>query len=203
MGNGGLARTVFNNWILSGAPWIASGMPTQLGLTISGVDAGERLLGTPTSCGNCGGQAPMFFLSGKPQYGTANNSFNLSAFVVPQIGQIGPYPQAYMRNPGIYNQDLSIFKNITFNESGSRYVQLRFEAFNIFNHPQYTGFNGTTNVTNALGQTGSAIFANFTGLTATSNLRGTNVTNPLGNYFGEYNGAQNQRVLQVAAKFYF
>jgi hypothetical protein len=203
MGNGGFARTVFNNWILSGAPWIASGTPTQLGLTISGVDAGERLLGTPTSCSNCGGQAPMFFLSGKPQYGTANNSFNLSAFVVPQIGQIGPYPQAYMRNPGIYNQDLSIFKNITFNESGSRYVQLRFEAFNIFNHPQYTGFNGTTNVTNALGQTGSAIFANFTGLTAANNLRGTNVSNPLGNYFGEYNGAQNQRVLQVAAKFYF
>jgi hypothetical protein len=73
----------------------------------------------------------------------------------------------------------------------------------VFNHKQFSGYNLTTNITNAAGQTGNAIFSNFTGLTISNNLRPAGSTAVLGTYFGEPNGANAMRVLQLAAKFYF
>jgi len=199
LGGRGFARVLADNWTISGNTSIASGSPTELGLSISGQDAGNRLLGT-YSAGNLSGQAPRFLLNGSPQSG---NAINIGAFVVPGVNNAGPYPRFYLRNPGIHNQDLSLFKNIHFGGEGKRYLQLRMEAFNVFNHPQFSTYNLTTNVVNGAGQSGSAIFNNFTGLTVTNNLRPAGGTAVLGTYFGEYNGARDMRILQVAAKFYF
>jgi hypothetical protein len=190
---------LLDHWVLSGVTTLASGQPTDVGLSISGQDAGARLLGTPVS-GNLSGQQPRFLLNGSPQSGS---KINAAALVVPGIGDTGPYPRTYLRNPWIVNQDLSVFKNLPLNGDGKRYLQLRLEAFNAPNHPQFSGYNLTSNVTNGAGQTGNSIFSNFTGLTATNNLRPAGSTSVLGSYFGEPNAAQNMRVVQVAAKFYF
>jgi hypothetical protein len=109
----------------------------------------------------------------------------------------------YLRYPWIVNQDLSVFKNIPFSGDGKRYLQLRVEAFNAPNHPQISGYNLTSNVTNGAGQTGNAIFSNFTGLVASNNVRPAGSASVLGTYFGEPNAAQNMRVIQLGAKFYF
>ena len=128
----------------------------------------------------------------------------MSALEVPGIDDIGPYPRMYLRNPWIVNQDLSVFKNIPLGGAeGKRYIQLRVEAFNAPNHPQISGYNLTSNVTNAAGQTGNNIFGNFTGLVASNNTRPAGGIQPLGTYFGEPNAAQNMRVIQLGAKFYF
>ena len=193
------AGLFLDHWIFSGVTTLASGMPADVGLTISGQDAGTRLLGTPTS-GNLSGQQMRFLLNGDPQTGS---TINMSALVVPGIGNIGPYPRTYLRNPWIVNQDLSLFKNIPFSADGKRYLQLRLEAFNAPNHPQFSGYQLTTNVTNGAGATGNSIFSNFTGLVASNNTRPAGSTAVLGTYFGEPNGAQNMRVVQIAAKFYF
>jgi len=198
-GGRGVAKLLADSWTLSGNTSIASGSPTELGLSISGQDAGNRLLGT-YSAGNLSGQAPRFLLNGSPQSGAA---INIGAFVAPGVNNAGPYPRFYLRNSGIHNQDLSIFKNIHFGGEGRRYLQLRMEAFNVFNHPQFSAYNLATNVVNGAGQSGSAIFNNFTGLTVTNNLRPAGGTAVLGTYFGEYNGARDMRILQLAAKFYF
>jgi len=201
LGGGGLSRLILDNWQLSGITWVASGNPTELTLTITGQDAGNRLLGTYTA-GNNSGQQPRFYLNGNPQNG---NQINADAFVLPKVGDKGPYPRMYLRNPGIRNQDLSIFKNLPFGGEGKRSLQLRFEAFNIFNHPQFTGFNLTTNVTNGAGQSGGAIFANYTGLTVVpaSSLRSGGCTGILGRCFGEVNTVRDPRIIQLAVKFYF
>jgi hypothetical protein len=123
-----------SRWTISGNTSIASGSPTELGLSISGQDAGNRLLGT-YSAGNLSGQTPRFLLNGSPQSGSA---INIGAFVVPGVNNAGPYPRFYLRNPGIHNQDLSLFKNIHFGGEGKLYLQLRMEAFNVFNHPQFS-----------------------------------------------------------------
>ena len=49
------------------------------------------------------------------------------------VGVNGPYPRFYLRNPGIQNQDISVFKNVPLGGDGKRYLQLRAEAFNILN----------------------------------------------------------------------
>ena len=199
VGGGHAARMALDGWTLSGFTSLASGSPTELSLAISGQDAGNRLLGTYTA-GNLSGQQPRFLVSGEPKSG---GNINTAAFGVPGVGQIGPYPRFYLRNPGIHNQDLSVFKNLPFGAEGKRYLQLRVEAFNVFNHTQYSGRNLTTNVTNSAGQTGNAIFSNYTGLTITNNLRPAGSASVLGTYFGESNAARDMRIIQIAAKFYF
>ena len=77
------------------------------------------------------------------------------------------------------------------------------EAFNILNHPQFSGYNLTTNVINGAGQSGNAIFGAFNNLAATNNLRPAGNASVLGTYFGEYNAARDQRIIQLAVKFYF
>jgi hypothetical protein len=193
---------ILDHWVVSGVTTLASGMPADVGLTINGQDAGTRLLGTVTS-GNLSGQQMRYLLSGSPQNGSTINN---SALVIPGLGNTGPYPRMYLRNPWIVNQDLSLFKNVPMGGDGKRYLQLRLEAFNALNHPQFTGPNLTTNVTNAAGGQGAAVFTNFTGLTA-GNLRPSTTplspTSAIGSYFGEYSNTQNMRVVQIAAKFYF
>jgi len=150
-------------------------------------DLTERVRALHGEAGGEAGQQPRFVVNGNPQ----------------RVGNIGPYSRMYLRNPGIDNQDLSVFKNFPFGGEGKRYLQFRFEAFNVFNHPQFVGYNLNTNVTNGSGQTGSAIFNNFTNLAVTNNLRPAGSTAVLGTYFGEYNGARDPRIIQLAVKFYF
>jgi hypothetical protein len=193
---------ILDHWVLSGVTTLASGTPADVGLTISGVDAGTRLLGTVTS-GNLSGQQMRFLLGGSPQDGTTIDN---SALVVPGLGVTGPYPRMYLRIPWIVNQDLSLFKNVPLGGDGKRYLQLRLEAFNALNHPQFTGPNLTTNVTNGAGATGNAIFSNFTGLMAGGLRPSTTPLSPtsaIGSFFGEYSNTQNMRVVQIAVKFYF
>ena len=163
-----IARGLLDNWTVSGVSWIASGNPAELALVISGQDAGNRLLGTYTA-GNGAGLQPRFYVNGDAQ--SAPNAINTAAFIAPAVGDKGPYPRFYLRNPGFQNHDLSVFKNFPLGGNGQRYLQLRFEAFNVLNIAQFSGVNRTTNLTNAAGQTGAAIFNNYTGLTVTNNTR--------------------------------
>ena len=103
--------------------------------------------------GNLAGLQPRLRVTGDAQ--SAPNQINLSAFSVPGINDKGPYSRLYLRNPGIQNHDLSVFKNFPLGASGKRTIQLRLEAFNVLNHPQFSAVNRTTNVTNAAGQTGA------------------------------------------------
>ena len=42
---------------------------------------------------------------------------------------------------------MSLFKNIPFSKREGRYIQLRLEAFNVFNHPNFQDKNFGANVT--------------------------------------------------------
>jgi hypothetical protein len=89
------------------------------------------------------------------------------------------------------------------------------EAFNVFNHTQFSGINTGTNLAapngkNAAGDqqflTGNAIFARYNEVIISNNIRGQRVsdsTRPLGAFFGEYNGARDPRIMQLAVKIVF
>jgi len=128
---------------------------------------------------------------------------NPDQFAVPGIGEIGPYPRMYLRNPWFVNHDLSIFKNFRLGESDARKLQLRIEMFNFLNSTQFAGINGGTQVSTSAGAIGNAVFNNFSGLRITNNLRQSGSTLPLGQFFGEYNAARDPRIIQLAVKVYF
>jgi len=132
LGGGWLARALLDNWTVSGISWMASGTPAELTLSIAGQDAGNRLLGTYTN-GNGAGLQPRFRVEGDPQ--SAPNDINTANFIVPAIGDAGPYPRFYLRNPGFQNHDLSLFKNFRVRDRFN--LQLRGEAYNLTNSARF------------------------------------------------------------------
>jgi hypothetical protein len=102
---------------------------------------------------------------------------NPAAFVAPPLGTIGTVGRNAFRGPGINNWDMSLFKNINFTES--RYLQLRLESFNTFNHVQPSGVNNAFGAASAGAPT-----------TSTSNS-------------GDINAYRNPRNVQLGIKLYF
>jgi hypothetical protein len=208
LGDNWLVKGVFDNWQVSGISQFISGTPFELGVSVSGVNSGQRITGSYT-------EAPRFLLRGDPRLDGGKNGMHINpnAFIIPQIGFTGPWPRFYLRNPGVNNHDISIFKNFPFGGEGSRYIQVRVEMFNIFNHTQYTAFN--TGVTLAVPDATAArgfstdqakVFAAYDRAVITSNLRGldpADSTRRLGTFFGEFNGARDPRIIQLGVKVYF
>jgi hypothetical protein len=67
--------------------------------------------------------------------------FNPDAFAVPATKVPGSAGRNSIEQPGYQNWDTSLFKNVRITEKAN--FQLRFEAFNVFNHTQF-GFANST-----------------------------------------------------------
>lgn len=199
LGGYGLAKAVFDDWQISGIITASSGAPFELSPAIAGV-LPNRITGSYT-------EGARFYRAQPPQPGPNGLQIDPSAFVVPPIGDIGPWPRQYLRAPGTNNQNIAIFKNFPLGSENEQRLQFRVEMFNAFNHTHFSAINGGTNLTvpNASGgfDTGTAIFNNYSKAVITSNLRPAGSTEPLGRFFGEYNAASNPRVIQLAVKLYF
>jgi len=78
------------------------------------------------------------FVSGSPC-----GYFNKSAFVATPDYSFGNIPQVYpnVRNPGGFTTDGTLLKNFYLNGDQTRYVNIRVEAANLFNHPNFGGIN--------------------------------------------------------------
>ncbi len=207
LGNGWLARALADGWQISGITSIITGNPFELGVGIAGVNANQRITGSWT-------EPPRLNLRGDPKVDSNGIVINPEVFVLPEIGADGRGPRMYMRNPGINNTDLSVFKNFKLGGKDDRRMQLRLEMFNVFNHTQFSGVNAGVNLavpngTNPNGTpafiTGNGIFSRYGEAVITNNLRSqaADQTRPLGQFFGEYNGARDPRIIQLAVKFYW
>jgi len=78
------------------------------------------------------------------QVKTITTWFNPCAFIAP-FGAFGTFPRNALRGASVYNVDFSMFKSFPINERFK--VQLRMEAFNIFNIQSWDGPSQTANVT--------------------------------------------------------
>ena len=100
---------------------------------------------------------------------------NPAAFSLPAPGQIGNLGRGVIRGKPIHNVDFSLNKNWRMRE---RYgLQFRAEFFNLFNHPNFTGFNSALN------------FDRFGAITNGS--------------FGTLTNTQSHREIQFGLKFSF
>ena len=158
-------RTLFNGWEVTGMFRAQSGMPITITSngSLMGVDAGSQY---PNLIGDAyAGQTKTQWL-------------NPAAFQRPADGQYGNMNRNQLRMPGIRNVDASLIKNFAIRESVK--VALRFETFNLFNHPQIWALNTSFSGDNP----GGSISANLKN-------------------FGQPSNYREARILQMALRFSF
>lgn len=79
--------------------------------------------------------------------------FDPAAFSPAALGTFGNAGRSFARLPGRNQTNLALSKNFYFGEA--RFVQLRVESFNVFNHTQFTGIN---TVLPPIGGVGNSLF---------------------------------------------
>ena len=145
---------------------------------------------------------PFFWVytNGNPMINGAGHSERINIDALSTRIGTAPPPRTYLRNGGMRNFDLSLFKNIKLSERTA--LQLRIEAFNAFNHPNFRNLNLNFNVlTGADSPTGAPI------LDFNTRKNGVPLNQGVGTYFGDYtdtySGSGGPRVIQLAVKFSF
>jgi hypothetical protein len=109
------------------------------------------------------------------------------------VGSIGlEAPNRYFIKPGINNWNLSIQKAFSIKEKAS--LQFRADAFNVFNHTQFSDYGRTINFS-GLGPT-----ATVTNLPRFDSARNAWV-NPTG--FGAVTAVRDPRIMQVMMRLQF
>lgn len=127
-------RRLLGNWELSAVYQAQSGTPFSVrnNVDYAGVGAGSgnqfwNLVGDPHL-------EPSAFTDSAVW-------FNKAAFAVPAAGTFEVQPRNTLRNPGFWNIDGGLRKNFPTYEQ--QMLQLRFEVFNVLNHPNWGGANAT------------------------------------------------------------
>lgn len=127
-------RAFLGGWQIAGITDIASGQPVaRVGLAAAQPQTGitgfyPALVGDPNS-----GLAGTSDASGLPYI------FDPNAFATPANGTYGSAPRSFSRLYGRNQTNLTLTKNVYFNAEQDVKLQLRVEAFNVFNHTQFTG----------------------------------------------------------------
>jgi hypothetical protein len=121
---------IASNWQISGVTTFASGTPVPITFTTS-----------PSVDLTGGGDPQRVNLTCDPSLPYSNRSltefFNLSCVQLPLKGQIGGAARNPVRGPGINNFDATIFRNFNVG-SEKRVLTFRWEAYNVFNHAQFS-----------------------------------------------------------------
>ncbi|WP_080507484.1 carboxypeptidase regulatory-like domain-containing protein [Bryobacter aggregatus] len=178
-------HSAIDGWQISGITVAQTGQPFDVGMSISGV-GNQNLTGSYT-------EGARINLIGNPLTGTSQDPYkrlNAAAYTTPPVGTIGlTAPVRYLIRPGFVNYDFTLQKTFLFTERTR--LQLRADAFNVFNHTQFNGINSTLN------------FASLTNPNPTNLPFNADGTLRDKNGFGTVSGARDPRILQLVVRFQF
>lgn len=123
-------------WEVSGITHLTTGFP----VTLTNYGDNSLLGAEPNGINNYGVDEPDIVpgslnVNANPRNGLAY--FNASLFSENALGTPGNASRRFFHGPGMENFDMAILKNVRLGETRS--LQLRFEAFNVFNHAQFFG----------------------------------------------------------------
>ncbi len=126
---------VLGDWQLNGITTIRDGQYFTPVLNVSSANTG-----TPRPNRIASGALPA-------DQRDVHDWFDLTAFTTPTQYSYGNSGRDIVQGPGALNFDASLFKRFPVAKLGeSGQVQLRFEGFNIFNHPNFGTPNGNLSV---------------------------------------------------------
>jgi hypothetical protein len=123
----GFANAVIGGWQTGGALTLQSGVPVTLG--IGGVDNSETTGGADRP--NATGVSPY------PSQQTTAQWYNPAAYVEASPGQFGNVGRNTVNAPGTFNIDFELHKGWNMPYKEHHQLTLRFEAFNVLNHPNW------------------------------------------------------------------
>jgi outer membrane receptor protein involved in Fe transport len=82
--------------------------------------------------------------------------------VVTPVGSFGNAAPGLLRGPGLDNWDMAIKKQIPMHLGEGRFLSLRVEAYNVFNHTQFTAVNSAAQFNPVTGAQTNANFGAYT-----------------------------------------
>jgi hypothetical protein len=196
-----LSRAITNGWQVSGVTSIRTGMPYTPGFSISSA-GNQNITGSNTEGARIGVVAGC-----NPNTGSSDpfNRLNAACFFAPSPGSLGLESGVdWLYNPGLIQFDVALQRDFAVKE---RYhFQFRVDAFNVFNHANFTSLNTTLNfnayptsngvVTGLPGLANNATPYNSAGRLVNVTGFGSVISPAAGNPGGP-------RVLQLLARFSF
>jgi hypothetical protein len=133
-------RLVTDGWQLSGITQIVSGSPFTPGFSVSGA-SNQNITGSNSEGGRIG------VVKGCDPYTHSSdpfNALNASCFFAPLPGSLGLESGInFLYGPWVTNFDTSLQKEFSVKERVR--FQFRVDAFNVFNHTNFSGYNATLN----------------------------------------------------------
>lgn len=133
----GWVKRVIGGWSLSGITRFATGLPITLTENDDNALIGANAV--PVDVPNFAGGKVLSDTNPRHQ----NLYFDTSLFSNEALGQFGDSRRRFFHGPGLNNFDMALLKNLKFTESES--LEIRFEAFNTFNHAQFANPTGEIN----------------------------------------------------------
>jgi hypothetical protein len=129
--NSRLLDAVIGGWQTGGTTTWQGGVPVNL--TIGGVDNSltDEAYDRPNYIG---GQARY---AANQAAGSGGGWYNQSAFIEAPTGYFGDVGRNFVSAPRIFGMDAFLHKNFTMPFNEHHQLQLRFEAFNVLNHPAW------------------------------------------------------------------
>jgi hypothetical protein len=180
-------RQLFGGWQLSGITSFSTGGPGMITYVLSnaqGATLNKLITGSEDVA-----PRPVFTCNPKAISASLTQYVNESCIAAAPKGSIGiDSGKNNVYGPGINNWDISLFKKFQFwKDRPERYIQLRWEMYNAFNHTQWSNFNRAATIDATTGKV--------------SNTSGSVAGGRWG--FGALNTNRNARSMQLAAKVYF
>ncbi len=130
----GLVKSITSGWQLDGILTLQTGLPFSVK---AGID--RSLVGVASDNANVNG--PVAVYNGRSRSAKIAEYFDKSAFSLPALGTFGTGSRNMIYGPGYENFDAGLFKTIPVSES--THMELRWENFNTFNHPNLSNPNST------------------------------------------------------------
>jgi hypothetical protein len=135
-----VTRLFTNGWQWSGVTQAMTGSPFTPGFSVSGA-TNQNITGSNTEGARIG------VVKGCNPYSNSGDPFaalNAACFFAPSPGSVGLESGInFLHGPSVVNFDMSIQKQFAIKERVR--FQFRVDAFNVFNHAEFSGYNGTLN----------------------------------------------------------
>lgn len=130
-----ILRETLSGWEIAGVSAVQTGFPVSVS------EGQDRSLwcdgGSFFNCGDVPETSSFHIATYNPRSSANHRWFDTTPFSPEPIGTFGNTKRNFFHGPGFNYTNFQFSKNFPVSADGSRYVQLRLEAFNAFNHANF------------------------------------------------------------------